>query len=202
MEDGLAKKLSKIDDEYRARADEIARMEAKWKLNNKKAGASTGGDGLTDSQRSALGEAGERNLETRRKAERAAYEAEYEAMQEDLLRMSSYNAETEKLREERRKSEQEAIEGMKEGSDKRLRQIKLDYEKETAEIETYEKELRKAQGGSLTKDQREGIVQRYAEAHGRMEEGVRGVEAAEVRRGKSRYEELLQEYKDYDRRSR
>ncbi len=202
MEDGLAKKLRQIDDEYRARADEIARMEAKWKLNNKKAGASTGGDGLTDSQRSALGEAGERNLETRRKAERAAYEAEYEAMQEDLLRMSSYNAETEKLREERRKSEQEAIEGMKEGSDKRLRQIKLDYEKETAEIETYEKELRKAQGGSLTKDQREGIVQRYAEAHGRMEEGVRGVEATEVRRGKSRYEELLQEYKDYDRRRR
>ena len=202
MEEGLEKKLRQIDNEYQARADEIAKMRDKWKRNNQKAGLSTGEDGLTDAQRSALGEAGNRNLETKQKAEQDAYEAEFEAMQADILRIASYNGETEKLREEHWKSEQEAIDRMKEGSDRRLRQIRLDYEKELAEIEAQEKRLREAQGGSLTAEQRNGIVQSYAEARGRMVNGVRGVEDTEVGRGRERYEALLEQYRTFDQRRR
>lgn len=202
MEEGLEKKLRQIDDEYQARADEISKMRDKWKRNNRKAGLPTGEDGLTDAQRDALGEAGNRNLEAKRKAGREAYEAEFEAMQADILRIASYNGETEKLREEHWKDEQDAINRMKEGSDKRLRQIRLDYEKEIAAIEEQEKRLREAQGGSLTAEQRNGIVQSYAEAHGRMERGVRGVEETEVGKGRERYEALLEEYRTFDQRRR
>lgn len=202
MEEGLEKKLRQIDNEYQARADEISKMRDKWKSNNQKAGLSTGEDGLTDAQRSALGEAGNRNFETKRKAEQEAYKAEFEVMQADILRIASYNGETEKLREEHWKNEQEAIDRMKEGSDRRLRQIRLDYEKELAEIETQEKRLREAQGGSLTAEQRNGIVQSYAEAHGRMERGVRGVEETEVGKGRERYEALLEQYRTFDQRRR
>ena len=202
MEEGLEKKLRQIDNEYQARADEISKMRDKWRRNNQKAGLSTGEDGLTDAQRSALGEAGNRNFETKRKAEQEAYKAEFEAMQADILRIASYNGETEKLREEHWKNEQEAIDRMKEGSDRRLRQIRLDYEKELAEIETLEKRLREAQGGSLTAEQRNGIVQSYAEAHGRMERGVRGVEETEVGKGRERYEALLEQYRTFDQRRR
>lgn len=202
MEEGLEKKLRQIDNEYQARAGEISKMRDKWKRNNQKAGLSTGEDGLTDGQRAALGEAGNRNLETKRKAEQDAYEAEFEAMQADILRIASYNGETERLREEHWKIEQEAIGRMKEGSDRRLRQIRLDYEKELAEIETQEKRLREAQGGSLTPEQRNGIVQSYAEAHGRMVKGVRDVEDTEVGRGRERYESLLEQYRTFDQRRR
>lgn len=202
MEEGLEKKLRQIDDDYQARADEIAKMEAKWKRRNREAGLETGTDGLTDAQRTALGDAGDRNAEAKRKAEQAAYQSEFEAMQADILRIAAYNGETERLREEHWKSEQEAIDRMKEGSDKRLRQIRLDYERELAEIEAQEKRLREAQGGSLTADQRNGIVQSYAEAHGRMEQGVRGVESTEVSRGKERYEALLEQYRTFDQRRR
>lgn len=202
MEEGLEKKLRQIDDDYQARADEIAKMEAKWKRRNREAGLETGTDGLTDAQRTALGDAGDRNAEAKRKAEQAAYQSEFDAMQSDILRIAAYNGETERLREEHWKSEQEAIDRMKEGSDKRLRQIRLDYERELAEIEAQEKRLREAQGGSLTAGQRNGIVQSYAEAHGRMEQGVRGVESTEVSRGKSRYDALLEQYRTFDQRRR
>ena len=202
MEEGLEKKLRQIDDDYQARADEIAKMEAKWKRRNREAGLETGTDGLTDAQRTALGDAGDRNAEAKRKAEQAAYQSEFEAMQADILRIAAYNGETERLREEHWKSEQEAIDRMKEGSDKRLRQIRLDYERELAEIEAQEKRLREAQGDSLTADQRNGIVQSYAEAHGRMEQGVRGVESTEVSKGKERYEALLEQYRTFDQQRR
>lgn len=48
MEEGLQKKLRQLDNEYQAKNDEIAKLEAKWKRENQKAGLTTGTDGLTD----------------------------------------------------------------------------------------------------------------------------------------------------------
>lgn len=194
MEEGLQKKLRQLDNEYQAKNDEIAKLEAKWKRENQKAGLTTGTDGLTDEQRLALDDARSQNLSSRQKAEKEAYQAEFDAMQSDVLRIVSYAGKTKELREQQWKDEQAAIDKMKEGSDKRIRQIRLNYEKEIAEINEQEARLRAAQGGTLTKEQSQGFVQSYAEAHGRMENGVRDVEGNEVAKGKKKLEALLQEY--------
>lgn len=202
MEEGLQKKLRQLDNEYQAKNDEIAKLEAKWKRENQKAGLTTGTDGLTDEQRLALDDARGQNLSSRQKAEKEAYQAEFDAMQSDILRIASYAGKTKELREQQWKDEQAAIDKMKEGSDKRIRQIRLNYEKEIAEINEQEARLRAAQGGTLTKEQSQGFVQSYAEAHGRMENGVRDVEGNEVAKGKKKLEALLQEYQSYDQRRR
>lgn len=202
MEEGLQKKLRQLDNEYQAKNDEIAKLEAKWKRENQKAGLTTGTDGLTDEQRLALDDARSQNLSSRQKAEKEAYQAEFDAMQSDVLRIVSYAGKTKELREQQWKDEQTAIDKMKEGSDKRIRQIRLNYEKEIAEINEQEARLRAAQGGTLTKEQSQGFVQSYAEAHGRMENGVRDVEGSEVAKGKKKLEALLQEYQSYDQRRR
>ena len=202
MEEGLQKKLRQLDNEYQAKNDEIAKLEAKWKRENQKAGLTTGTDGLTDEQRLALDDARSQNLSSRQKAEKEAYQAEFDAMQSDVLRIVSYAGKTKELREQQWKDEQAAIDKMKEGSDKRIRQIRLNYEKEIAEINEQEARLRAAQGGTLTKEQSQGFVQSYAEAHGRMENGVRDVEGNEVAKGKKKLEALLQEYQSYDQRRR
>lgn len=129
MEEGLQKKLRQLDNEYQAKNDEIAKLEAKWKRENQKAGLTTGTDGLTDEQRLALDDARSQNLSSRQKAEKEAYQAEFEAMQSDVLRIVSYAGKTKELREQQWKDEQAAIDKMKEGSDKRIRQIRLNYEK-------------------------------------------------------------------------
>ena len=202
MEEGLQKKLRQLDNEYQAKNDEIAKLEAKWKRENQKAGLTTGTDGLTDEQRLALDDARSQNLSSRQKAEKEAYQTEFDAMQSDVLRIVSYAGKTKELREQQWKDEQAAIDKMKEGSDKRIRQIRLNYEKEIAEINEQEARLRAAQGGTLTKEQSQGFVQSYAEAHGRMENGVRDVEGNEVAKGKKKLEALLQEYQSYDQRRR
>lgn len=80
MEEGLQKKLRQLDNEYQAKNDEIAKLEAKWKRENQKAGLTTGTDGLTDEQRLALDDARSQNLSSRQKAEKEAYQAEFDAM--------------------------------------------------------------------------------------------------------------------------
>lgn len=202
MEEGLQKKLRQLDNEYQSKNDEIAKLEAKWKRENSKAGLTTGTDGLTDEQRLALDDARGQNLSSRQKAEKEAYQAEFDAMQSDILRIASYAGKTKELREQQWKDEQAAIDKMKEGSDKRIRQIRLNYEKEIAEINEQEDRLRAAQGGTLTKEQSQGFVQSYAEAHDRMENGVRDVEGSDVTKGKKKLEALLQEYQSYDQRRR
>lgn len=134
-----------------------------------------------------MDDARSQNLSSRQKAEKEAYQAEFDAMQSDVLRIVSYVGKTKELREQQWKDEQAAIDKMKEGSDKRIRQIRLNYEKEIAEINEQEARLRAAQGGTLTKEQSQGFVQSYAEAHGRMENGVRDVEGNEVAKGKKNW---------------
>lgn len=202
MEEGLQKKLREIENEYQQRKNAIDKQESNWKRDNVKAGIATGDNGLTDDQRLTLDDARRQNLSSRQKAEKEAYQAEFDAMQSDVLRIVSYAGKTKELREQQWKDEQAAIDKMKEGSDKRIRQIRLNYEKEIAEINEQEALLRAAQGGRLTKEQSQGFVQSYANAHGRMENGVRDVEGSEVAKGKKKLEALLQEYQSYDQRRR
>lgn len=108
----------------------------------------------------------------------------------------------EELRHLRWNNEQAEIDQMKEGSEKRIRQIKLDYEKAIAEIKDQEMKWREAQGGNLTEEQHTALKDAYSIAQAGMESEVRDVEADEVRKGREKLNALLEEYKTYDQRRR
>lgn len=99
-------------------------------------------------------------------------------------------------------NEQEEINQMSEGSERRIRQIRLNYEKEIAEIKEQEAKWREAQNGKLTPDQNDALKEAYRLAQKGMESEVKEVEADEVQKGKEKFNALLEQYKDYDMRRR
>ncbi|MEO3566070.1 hypothetical protein ABG828_19480, partial [Phocaeicola vulgatus] len=78
MKDGTEKKLAQIEYDYNRRKEEIARQEAEWKRENKEAGVSTGGNGLTPGQTDALAGARDSNDKNRSAAITATLEEEME----------------------------------------------------------------------------------------------------------------------------
>ena len=121
------------------------------------------------------------------------------AHEQELAAERQRAAELQRLRWE---NEQAAINQMAESTDRRIRQIKLDYEKEIAEIKAQEAKWREAQSGELTPQQSGELSRAYALAQSGMESRVREIEEEEVRRGKDKLNALLDQYKDYDGRRR
>ena len=94
MKDGTDKKLAQIEYDYNARKEEINRQEADWKRENKEAGITTGGGGLTPDQKDALVAARDSNEKNRSAAITAALEEEKEketeAMRDYLSEYGNY----------------------------------------------------------------------------------------------------------------
>lgn len=94
MQAGTEKKLAQIEYDYNARKEEINRQEADWKRENKEAGISTGGNGLTPDQTDALVAARGSNDKNRSAAITATLEEEMEkearAMRDYLSEYGNY----------------------------------------------------------------------------------------------------------------
>ena len=94
MQAGTEKKLAQIEYDYNARKEEINRQEAAWKRENKEAGISTGGNGLTPEQTDALVAARDSNDKNRSTAVTATFEEEKEkegqAMRDYLSEYGNY----------------------------------------------------------------------------------------------------------------
>lgn len=94
MQAGTEKKLAQIEYDYKARKEEINRQEADWKRENKEAGISTGGNGLTPDQKDALAAARDSNDKNRSAALAATFEEEKEkeaeAMRDYLSEYGNY----------------------------------------------------------------------------------------------------------------
>lgn len=117
-------------------------------------------------------------------------------------RLALEKEQAEELRQLRWDNEQAEIDQMKDSSEKRIRQIQLDYEKAIAEIRDQEMKWREAQGGNLTEEQHTALKDAYSLAQSGMESEVRDVEADEVQKGREKLNALLEEYKTYDQRRR
>ncbi|WP_270368666.1 viral A-type inclusion protein [Bacteroides stercoris] len=94
MQAGTEKKLAQIEYDYNARKEEINRQEASWKRENKEAGITTGGGGLTPDQKDALAAARDSNDKNRSAAIAATFEEEKEkeaeAMRDYLSEYGNY----------------------------------------------------------------------------------------------------------------
>lgn len=106
--------------------------------------------------------------------------------------------EQEKLAEEllalRQQNQQDEITLMREGTDKKLKQIGLDYQKEIATIKKQEKEWSKAQGGKLTQDQSIEISARYANAENKRDKNIADTTEEQLRAEQQALNEYLEKY--------
>lgn len=95
-----------------------------------------------------------------------------------------------KLNEEllslRRQNQQAEIDLMEEGTEKKLKQIDLDYQKELDAIKKQEKDLSERQGGKLTSEQSIEISARYINAENKREKDIADY-----------YKNVLSKYQDY-----
>lgn len=108
----------------------------------------------------------------------------------------------EELRQLRWDNEQAEIDQMKDGSEKRIRQIQLDYEKAIAEIEKQEARWKEAQGGVLTEEQQAEIDEAKELAKEQKNQDEELVKEEEISKQREKLNALLDEYKSYDQRRR
>lgn len=82
----------------------------------------------------------------------------------------------EELLQLRFKNQQDEINLMEDGAEKKRRQIELDYQKEYAEIQKLEKEWGGKNGGKLTQEQSIEISRRYTNAESKYDKGISELE--------------------------
>ena len=149
-----------------------------------------------------IGRAGGLGGHTKPDAPKSGGETGDPGQKEHERELAAERQRAQELQRLRQENQQAEIDQMAEGRDRRIRQIQLDYEKEISELQAQEAKWREAQGGSLTAEQRVALGDAYALAQQQMAGSVREVESEEVRKGKEKLAELLEQYKDYDRRRR
>lgn len=100
----------------------------------------------------------------------------------------------EELLQLRRTNQQDEINLMEEGSEKKRRQIALDYQREIDEIRKQRKKWEDAQGGKLTSEQREVLGSRASNAMQSREKGLAEITKAENQAAIEANERYLKSY--------
>lgn len=94
----------------------------------------------------------------------------------------------------RRQNQQVEINLMKEGTEKKLKQIDIDYQKELDAIKKQEKELSERQGGKLTSEQSIEISARYTNAENERDKAISDVTKNQLKAEADAMREYLKEY--------
>lgn len=97
-------------------------------------------------------------------------------------------------------NEQAGIDQMAEGSERRIRQLKLDYEKETAEIQAQEAKWREAQKGTLTQDQAGALEKAASLAGKKYADGLTAIQEEMEKAEEQSMRDYLSKYGDYEER--
>ena len=97
----------------------------------------------------------------------------------------------------RRENQQTEINLMKEGSEKRLAQINLDYQRELDAIKKQEEEWKKAQNGKLTDEQQQTLVEWDARATEKADAGIDKVYEDKMKAERKAQQQLLIQFGNY-----
>ena len=100
----------------------------------------------------------------------------------------------------RRQNQQSEIDLMKEGSDKKIAQINLDYDNEITAILAKEKEWKDAQGGKLSKEQTVEIHTALVNSYVKREQSTSNVNKEQLEEEKRAMNEYLKEYGSYQKK--
>ena len=103
----------------------------------------------------------------------------------------------EELLELRRRNQQDEIALMEEGREKKLAQIRQEYEEELAEIDRMEKEWAEKQGGETTVEQRVVLSQARTNAKDKRDQSISDLEEEEAKKRKERLEEEQKAMDEY-----
>jgi len=118
---------------------------------------------------------------SKQKKEAEKRKKEQEKLNEDLLSL-------------RRQNQQAEIDLMKEGTEKKLKQIDLDYQKELDAIKKQEKDLSERQGGKLTSEQSVEISARYTNAENKRDKAIADVTKEQLKAEQQALNDYLKEY--------
>lgn len=94
----------------------------------------------------------------------------------------------------RRQNQQDEVSLMKEGTEKKLKQIDLDYQKELDAIRKQEKDLSEKQGGKLTSEQSIEISTRYTNAENKRDKDVTAVTKEQLKVEQQALNDYLKDY--------
>ena len=109
-----------------------------------------------------------------------AYEKEEKIQKEAGKKLKQQEKISEQLLSLRRKNQQDEISLMEDGTEKKLAQIDLDYQKELDAIRKQEQEWSKANGGKLTKEQSVQISLSYSQAENKRDKSISDVNKEEL----------------------
>lgn len=112
---------------------------------------------------------------------------EQEKLNEDLLSL-------------RRQNQQAEIDLMEEGTEKKLKQIDLDYQKELDAIKKQEKDLSERQGGKLTQEQSVEISTLYTNAENERDKAIADVTKNQLKAEQQAWNEYLIEYGNFQQK--
>lgn len=122
-------------------------------------------------------------------SDKAINDAKKQAEEQKKLQQELY----ETLIQLRFQNQQDEINLMEEGSEKKRKQIELDYQKELAEIKKLEKEWSEKNGGELTQEQSVEISIKYSNVENKRKEGLSGL----VEEEQQKLQSMLEKYQDY-----
>lgn len=100
----------------------------------------------------------------------------------------------------RRQNQQAEIDLMEEGTEKKLKQIDLDYQKELDAIKKQEKDLSERQGGKLTQEQSVEISTLYTNAENERDKAIADVTKNQLKAEQQAWNEYLIEYGNFQQK--
>lgn len=145
------------------------------------------GLGVTDNEQAKLdAEQAKLKAIARKKLKREADEQrkQQERLSEELLSL-------------RRKNQQDEINLMEDGTEKKLAQIDLDYQKELDAIRKQEQEWTKANGGKLTQEQFIQISLSYSQAESKRDKSISDLNKEKLESDKKAWQEYFIEFGNY-----
>ena len=198
-----SKKLSRIDEEKNKTTyqEDLANAKAEWEKAKK------GYEALIKDQKSTSKQVKEAkdDMETAEKRYKdlggvtgsSLIKQENQAKKELEEKIKQQEQLAEQLLSIRRKNQQDEINLMEDGTERKLKQIDLDYQKELDAIKKQKAEWEKTQGGKLTEEQTSLLGERASNNAKAREKAISAVNKEELEANKKAWQEYYIEFGNY-----